>query len=93
MDVNIVKIGNSQGVRLPKALLQDLKLQNGRTLHAHVEGNSLVLSPKKSRQAQSFTNVLANIISGGGINLVLDASEWQRQQRQADWKRDPRENQ
>ncbi len=91
MDVNIVKIGNSQGVRLPKALLQDLKLQNGRTLHARIEGDSLVLSPKKGRQTLKFSDVLAAVMVGGGVTSIKDASQWQRQQRQADWKRDPRE--
>lgn len=92
MDIEIVRIGNSQGVRLPKALLQGLKLQSGRTLRAHVEGDSLILSPKKSHKSKKFSDVLAIVIAAGGVTSIKDASQWQREQRQADWARDPREN-
>lgn len=91
MDIDIVKIGNSQGVRLPKALLQDLKLQNNHTLHAYIEGGQLILAPKNPKKTQTFSAVLNEVMATGGVTSIKDASEWQRQQRQADWARDPRE--
>ncbi len=43
MDTNIVKIGNSQGVRIPKALLAQTNLRG--KVKLEVRKNSIVISP------------------------------------------------
>ena len=49
MEVKLVKIGNSRGVRLPKALL----MQTGMTERVEIEarGNSIILKPVKNLRA------------------------------------------
>lgn len=43
MKVNIVKIGNSQGIRIPKALLQQTNLHG--KVNLEVRKNKLIISP------------------------------------------------
>ena len=43
MEVNIVKIGNSHGIRIPKAMLEQCRF-NGKA-NIKVEKNSLVIAP------------------------------------------------
>ncbi len=41
MEVNITKIGNSQGIRIPKKILKECNI--GDKVDLYVEGNSIVL--------------------------------------------------
>ncbi|MBN4059912.1 MAG: AbrB family transcriptional regulator [SAR86 cluster bacterium] len=43
---NLVKIGNSQGVRIPKALIQQASLE-GKELSFEIVGDGLLISPSK----------------------------------------------
>jgi antitoxin MazE len=49
MDIQVNQWGNSSGIRLPKALLEQLGAQVGTTLKANVENGRLVLEPKRKR--------------------------------------------
>jgi antitoxin MazE len=50
MLVSVIPIGNSRGIRLPKAILDQLKIQD--KLELEVEDNQLILKPiqKKARE-------------------------------------------
>jgi antitoxin MazE len=55
MQVQVIQIGNSRGVRLPKAVLEQLKF--GETAELSVEQGRLVLAPQRAPRegwAESF---------------------------------------
>ena len=45
MQANLIKIGNSQGVRLPKAVIEQAGLSDD--LDIEVSGNSIIIRPAK----------------------------------------------
>ena len=45
MDANIIKVGNSNGVILPAALLKELKLSTKSTVRIAVEKGAIVIRP------------------------------------------------
>lgn len=65
MKVNLVKIGNSKGVRIPMALLE----QVGLTEHAEVTvaGNAIVLKPAKRRPRENWDTAIAAAIEKHGV--------------------------
>lgn len=48
MNVNLIKIGNSLGIRLPKAIINQLRL--GNTLDMQVENDALVIRNAHSKR-------------------------------------------
>ncbi len=69
MKTRIVPIGNSQGIRIPKPLLEQTGLRG--EVEIHVENNSLVIRPlKKPRQgwAAAFQEMAQR-----GEDKLLDA--------------------
>ncbi|MGB8467829.1 MAG: AbrB/MazE/SpoVT family DNA-binding domain-containing protein [Candidatus Babeliales bacterium] len=81
MKLSLIKIGNSQGVRLPKALLEQCNFKD--SLYVHVKEGMLILSAtKKPREgwAEAF-KVMAQrgddkLIELGDIDLSTDNDEW-----------------
>lgn len=58
---NLIKIGNSQGIRIPQALIKQANLQD-REFEIHVVDNGLLITPiKKHRQGwkEQFKNISA----------------------------------
>jgi antitoxin MazE len=49
MRADIIKIGNSQGLRLPKAILEQCGF--GRSVQLRVEGNCLIIEPISETRA------------------------------------------
>ena len=47
MDAKVVKIGNSQGVRIPKAALQQARLTAGQRVHLQVVEDTIVIRPER----------------------------------------------
>lgn len=57
--LKITKWGNSQGIRLPMAVMELLSLKTGDELQMTVENNSITLTPNKKRRmsiAERFAN-------------------------------------
>ena len=57
--LKITKWGNSQGIRLPMAVMELLSLKTGDELQMTVESNSITLTPNKNRRmsiAERFAN-------------------------------------
>ena len=57
--LKITKWGNSQGIRLPIAVMELLSLKTGDELQMTVESNSITLTPNKKRRmsiAERFAN-------------------------------------
>ena len=47
MEAKVVRIGNSQGVRIPKAALQQARLSAGQRVRLHVVEDSIVIRPER----------------------------------------------
>ena len=79
MKTNIVTIGNSQGVRIPKILLEQSKLPQ--EVELEVRGDSIVISPaRRPREnwAEAFRAAAGDDeIIGGDIGNNFDEEEWE----------------
>lgn len=51
MQTQIIQIGNSRGLRLPKAVLDSLQLKRASPLSIKVKGDSIILSPIRAPRA------------------------------------------
>ena len=68
MKLDIVKIGNSQGIRIPKTIMEQCGFTD--FVEMEIKDGSLVLSPHKVRAgwAESFQTMAAN----GDDELLID---------------------
>ena len=68
MKVNIIKIGNSQGVRIPKTIMEQCGFRE--SVEMEIKDGNLILKPTQVRVgwAESFQNMAAN----GDDQLVID---------------------
>ena len=81
MKAHIIQIGNSQGIRIPKALLEETKISGEIELEVHPEG-ILIKSVKKPRSdwderfraAAEFDDDVAR---DGGLTTEFGKKEWQ----------------
>lgn len=81
METKIVRIGNSQGIRIPKTLLEQAGLEGD--VEIVVEGNSLVIRPLRQPR-QSWEASFEEMAARGDDALLdpasptdWDADEWQ----------------
>ena len=70
--VHLVKIGNSQGIRIPKPLVEQAQLE-GKELKLQLVGDGLLISPEKQARAGWAEEIERTIAAQG--NEVIDA-EW-----------------
>ena len=80
MKTNIVTIGNSRGVRIPKILLEQSKLSG--EVELEVRGESIVILPsKKTREnwEEAFLKAAGEDeeIVGGDVQNRFDEEEWE----------------
>ena len=83
MRARIVKIGNSQGIRIPKPLLEQLKINED--VEIEVENNQIIIRPVSNPRAgwdDAFRQMAENgddaLIDGDRtINLTWDETDWQ----------------
>ncbi|OGT30113.1 MAG: MazE family transcriptional regulator [Gammaproteobacteria bacterium RBG_16_51_14] len=82
MKANIVRIGNSKGIRLPKSVLEQCHLQD--SVELAVEGNTLIIRPvhaPRSGWAEAFSTMARQGDDGfldadAGLSTEWDKSEW-----------------
>lgn len=82
MTIKLVKIGNSKGIRLPKALIDACNLEG--EVELEIQGTSLVIravSQKRKDWSASFEMMAKNeddkIIDQNNISSSWDEDEWQ----------------
>jgi len=81
MKARIVRIGNSQGVRIPKPLIEQTGLSDEVTIEA--EGNRLVI--RAARRPRAGWEEAFRAMAAAGDDRLLDAaamtsSEWDRRE-------------
>lgn len=70
MQVNVTKWGNSLGLRLPKALVQQVGIKDGERVSIVVDGDRLIV--EKARSAFR----LADMLAGMRPDDVRSAFDW-----------------
>ncbi len=83
MRARVVRIGNSQGIRIPKPLLQQIGV--GDDVDLQVEDNQIVIRPLSNPRAgwdQAFESMAesgddALVIADEGLSHSWDEDEWQ----------------
>ena len=83
MKTNIVTIGNSQGIRIPKILLEQSKLSG--EVELEVKGESIIILPAKKPRAnwdEEFKKALAGDGDdedsfGTDVRNKFDEEEWE----------------
>ena len=70
--VQLVKIGNSQGIRIPKPLVEQARLE-GRELKLQVVSNGLLVTPSK-RAREGWKESIEAAIAAHGVEAV--DNEW-----------------
>lgn len=69
--VNIRRIGNSQGILIPKPVLAQLGLETEVSAEISVEGNALVLRKAARPVRQGWAEAAERIAAAGDDGLVL----------------------
>jgi antitoxin MazE len=82
MRTNIVRIGNSRGIRIPKALLEQCKL--GETVELEVENDRLVIRPA-DRPRQGWDEAFLQMAEHGDDALLDENSLGQTEWDQTEW--------
>lgn len=67
MHINVVKIGNSRGIRIPKPMLEQAGIADA--VEIAVEAGRLVISPAKSRPRASWAEKLDRLIAANGEDV------------------------
>lgn len=68
MTITVRKWGNSLGVRIPKSVAQNAKVESGTEMHVSVEGGRIVLRP--AAHVPTLRQLLARIKPGSQPRLV-----------------------
>jgi antitoxin MazE len=82
MKTNIVTIGNSQGIRIPKILLEQSKLSG--EVELEVKGDSIVILPSR-KPRENWDELFQSALSdkseeeliGGDVRNDFDEEEWE----------------
>lgn len=60
-EVSISKWGNSQGLRIPKEIIESLKIQVGDKVRVFIENNRVVIEPIQKKKEYSIDELVAKI--------------------------------
>ena len=70
MKTNIIAIGNSKGIRIPKAMLKDCDIED--MVEIEKDGDKLILKPVKHRPRQGWEKAFSLMHDRGEDALLLD---------------------
>lgn len=72
MVVNVVRIGNSKGIRIPKAILEQCRIESEVSLE--VENGKIVLEPVNSLPRQGWSQSFQRMHEAGDDELLMEES-------------------
>jgi len=82
MRVDIIRIGNSKGLRIPKAILEQCGMK--KTVDLRVEDHTLLITPSEELREgwdKAFQCMAENeddvLLDGGSQPYCLEGDEWQ----------------
>ena len=67
----LIKIGNSQGVRIPKAIIKQAHLENS-PLEFEVTAGGLLIKPTKKRPREGWAEAFKQMAHTGDDALLID---------------------
>ncbi len=70
MIINIVPIGNSKGIRIPKPVLDQCNI--GREVILEVEKDKIVIMPIKRKPRKNWSKVFKIMNDNNDDNLIID---------------------
>lgn len=76
MKVNIIQIGNSQGVRIPKILLEQLKFEKIIELEILPEGLLMRPAAKQSSPRDGWAEQFASALAEGDSDDKAEFADW-----------------
>jgi antitoxin MazE len=72
MQLNIVQIGNSKGIRIPKAILEQCQIED--QVDLEVENGRIILEPKKKTPREGWGKAFKDMASNEDDALLIDDS-------------------
>lgn len=67
----LIKIGNSQGVRIPKAIIKQAHLENS-PLEFEVTAQGLLLKPVQKKPREGWAEAFKDMAASGDDALLID---------------------
>jgi len=83
MKAQVIKIGNSRGIRIPKPILEECQLSKDVELKIHSEG--LLISPAKTPRL-NWETAFKQMASDEQDELIADDSKLQTAFEKEDWR-------
>ena len=82
MQLNVVQIGNSKGIRIPKAILEQCQIED--QVDLEVEDGRIILKPKKKTPREGWgkafeamaTNQDDALLIDDSVDIEMDDWEW-----------------
>ena len=72
MQLNIVQIGNSKGIRIPKAILEQCEIED--QVDLEVEDGRIILEPKKKTPREGWGKAFKTMATTQDDALLIDDS-------------------
>jgi antitoxin MazE len=69
MKTQLIPIGNSRGIRIPKAILQQCDMSN--EVELAVEGRQIILTPAGQKPRQGWREAAARMAAAGDDELLI----------------------
>jgi len=73
MRTRLISVGNSKGIRLPKAMLEAAGLEDWVTLRVEKRGLLISPSPKRRKPRQGWAEAIETEIGRAGVSNILGA--------------------
>lgn len=70
MRASIIKIGNSQGIRIPKTVLQQCDIQN--EVDIEIKGKIIMLKPFRKKAREGWTEAFKQMKKNKDDKLLID---------------------
>lgn len=70
MLLSVVQIGNSKGIRIPKAILEQCGI--GKELDLQIESGRIVLKPRKGAPRDGWAEAFRRMAAAGDDRLLID---------------------
>ncbi len=69
MKARLVPIGNSRGIRIPKAILEQCEMSD--EIELEVEGQQIILRPAERRPREGWREAAARMVAAGDDELLI----------------------
>ena len=72
MKTHIISIGNSKGIRIPKALLKLCHIKS--EVNLDVKGNAIIIEPIKKKARDNWEEAFQKMHNNNDDNIIIDDS-------------------